>query len=65
MEELMLTVVRDIAIGTPVDAAISKFLAKDSEVPKELPPIDPADQTIFIHKSHHFVEERAHVVGSI
>ncbi|KAJ7715696.1 hypothetical protein B0H14DRAFT_3633005 [Mycena olivaceomarginata] len=52
MEELMLTVVRDIAIGTPVDAAISKFLAKDSEVPMELPPIDTADQTIFIPSDH-------------
>jgi hypothetical protein len=51
MEDLLLTVVRDIAIGTPVDVAIDKFLALESVYLTNIPPPDVEDQNIFLRKS--------------
>ncbi|KAJ7870658.1 hypothetical protein B0H14DRAFT_3440010 [Mycena olivaceomarginata] len=48
MEDVVLTVVRDIAIGTPVDASVATFLAADSEHLTRLPPAETADQSIFV-----------------
>jgi hypothetical protein len=53
MEDLLLTVVRDIAIGTPVATAIDKFLALDSAYLTNVPPPDVEDQNIFMRKLHH------------
>jgi hypothetical protein len=53
MEDLVLTVVRDIAIGTPVDASITTFLSTDSQYLQKLPPTDLADHTIFFRELVH------------
>lgn len=53
MEDLVLTVVRDIAIGTLVDASIANFLTTDSQYLQNMPPADPADQTIFFREPVH------------
>jgi hypothetical protein len=58
MEELVFAAVRDIAIGTPVDVSIAKFFSPDSEYLQNLPPSDPADLSIFVRKSTHFVTLR-------
>jgi hypothetical protein len=50
MEDVVLTVVRDIAIGTPVDASVATFLAADLEHLTRLPPAETADQSIFVRK---------------
>jgi hypothetical protein len=52
MEDLLLTIVRDIAIGTPVAIAINKFLALDSVYLTNIPPPDVEDQNIFLRKWH-------------
>jgi hypothetical protein len=54
MEDLILTVVRDIAIGNPAIAAIREFLSPDSAYLKNIPPADIEDENIFIRKSLYF-----------
>ncbi|KAJ7862954.1 hypothetical protein B0H14DRAFT_2575178 [Mycena olivaceomarginata] len=51
MEDLVLTVVRDIAIGNPAASAIRKFLSPDSTYLKNMPPANSEDEHIFMRKS--------------
>ncbi|KAJ7813788.1 hypothetical protein B0H14DRAFT_3477564 [Mycena olivaceomarginata] len=54
MEELVLTVVRDIAIGTGADESVDKFLTVDSSCMRGLPPSDLEDWSLFIGKSYPY-----------
>lgn len=50
MEDLVLTVIRDVAIGTPVDDSVAKFLSDGSSYLEGLPPSDIEDGSVFLGK---------------